>query len=77
MNFKEACPMKTTSPNRRSTFVSDPDKSIAELAYKLWLSSPFRGKSPEEALLAALEIVKAKAPARLFAVPKRERLPAA
>ena len=59
---------------QRNSLVSEADKTVADLAYKLWLSSAFRGKSPEQALLAALEIVKGKAPARLLVLPKRERL---
>jgi hypothetical protein len=60
-------------PIQRDLPISDPDKTLAGLAYNLWLSSAFRGDSPEQALLAALQMIKAKAPAKLLVLPKRER----
>jgi hypothetical protein len=61
-------------PNQRGIPGSEFDKTVAELAYNLWLSSAFRGNSPEQALVAALQMVRGKGPARLFVVPKRDRL---
>jgi hypothetical protein len=63
----------TVIPIQRDIFVSEADKTVADLAYNLWLSSAFRGGSPEQALVAALEMVRGRAPARLFLVPKPER----
>ena len=60
----------TTVP--RNHVLSEADTTVAALAYNLWLSSAFRGNSPEQALFAAIQMVKSKAPARLFVVPKRE-----
>jgi hypothetical protein len=61
-------------PIQRGILRSEVDKTVAELAYNLWLSSAFRGNSPEQALIAALQMVRAKGPARLFVVPKRDGL---
>jgi hypothetical protein len=61
-------------PIQRRIHASESDKTVAELAYNLWLSSAFRGGSPEQALSVALRMVRGKGPARLLVVPKRERL---
>ena len=61
------------TPIPRHDPLSEVDTTVAGLAYNLWLSSAFRGNSPEQALIAALQMVKGKAPAKLFVVPKRER----
>ena len=61
-------PSKNTTVPRNND-----DTTVAALAYNLWLSSVFRGNSPEQALFAALQMVKSKEPSRLFVVPKRER----
>ena len=58
---------------QRNTLVSEADKIVADLAYSLWLSSAFQGSSPEDALIAALQMVRGKAPARPFLLPKRDR----
>ena len=63
----------TVTPIPRNDALSEVDTTVAGLAYNLWLSSAFRGNSPEQALIAALQMIKEKAPARLFLVPKRER----
>jgi hypothetical protein len=64
-------PSKNTTAPRNNALLGT-DTTVAALAYNLWLSSAFRGNSPEQALFAALQMVKSKEPARLFVVPKRE-----
>jgi len=61
-------------PVQGNLSVSDADRTVAELAYNLWLSSAFQGSSPEDALIAALQMLRGRAPARPFLVPKRGRL---
>lgn len=56
-------------PFRRSVPVSDADKLIADVAYRLWLLGAFGGVSPETALLTAMQIVKSKSSPGLFLVP--------
>jgi len=53
----------------RPTLVSEADELVADLAFTLWLSSPFRCGPPEEALWTALRMVKGKSSLGLFLVP--------
>ena len=57
---------------RHNILVSEADELVADLAYTLWLSSPFRCGPPEEALLTALRMVHGKSSVGLFLVPKRK-----
>lgn len=50
----------------------DAGQSVADVAFQLWQSSAFRGGIPEEALLAAVRILKENSRARLVLVPKRK-----
>jgi hypothetical protein len=58
-------------PIRRESPAAEDDEFVADLAYALWLGSAFHGGSPEEALLTATRMLREKAPADLFLVPKR------
>lgn len=64
-------PKVTVIPIRREAPLSDADRAVADYAYNLWLSSAFRGGSPEKALLTATQLLSGATPARLFVVPKR------
>lgn len=57
-------------PIRRELAVSESDQLVAHVAFCLWLSSGFRGASPEAALFTALRLVKGKSWSGLFLVPK-------
>jgi hypothetical protein len=46
-------------------------KEVVELACSLWLSSAFRGGSPEGALFTALEMMREKTSAVVFMIPGR------
>jgi hypothetical protein len=56
----------------RHSFLSEADELVADLAYTLWRSAPFRCGPPEEALWTALRMVKGKSAVGLFLVPKRK-----
>lgn len=62
---------KAPIPIRRDVPISDSDELVVEVAYGLWVSSAFYGGTPEEALLNALRILRAKT-AGLFLVPPRK-----
>jgi hypothetical protein len=49
-----------TKPVRDSP-VSEGDELVAYVAYAIWMSAPFRGVSPEEALQSALGMIRRKA----------------
>ena len=49
----------------------DRNNDVADLAYLLWLARGFRGGSPEADLLTAVQELRAKTPAGLFLVPRR------
>jgi hypothetical protein len=57
-------------PIRQKTPVSEADELVADVAYKLWHSSPFRCGPPEAALLTALRMVKGKPSDGPLLVPK-------
>jgi hypothetical protein len=59
-------------PIRRETPVSKTDELVADVAYALWHSAPFRCGPPEEAFFTALRMVRGKSSAGLFLVPKRK-----
>jgi hypothetical protein len=58
-------------PIRRDILASDEDRAVADLAFDIWLSNGFRGGSPEEALMTALQQARTKR-AGLFLVPRRK-----
>jgi len=55
--------------------VSEADELVADLAYSLWVSSPFRCGPPEEALFTALRMVNGKSSVGPFLVPQRKHNP--
>ena len=57
---------------RRGNPISETDELVADLAYTLWRSSPFRCGTPEEALFAAARMVKGTSAAGPFLVPKHK-----
>ena len=59
-------------PIRPEVPLSDADELVADVAYALWHSAPFRCGLPEEAFLTALRMVRGKSSAGLFLVPKRK-----
>jgi hypothetical protein len=59
-------------PIRQDILGSDAVRQVVDYAYDLWLSSAFRGCSPEGALLAALQMMREKTSAGLFLVTKTE-----
>jgi hypothetical protein len=64
-------PKAVVVPIRREVLISDSGELVVEVAYGLWVSSAFCGGTPEEALLSALRILRAKT-ATLFLVPRRK-----
>jgi hypothetical protein len=63
------------TPIRRDIVLSDAGQQVADVAFDLWVSSAFRGCSPEEALLTAMtavRMVKGKPSPGLFLAPKRK-----
>jgi len=60
-----------TVPIKRSDLASDEVREAADLAFTLWLANEFRGRSPEEALFAAVRQLRSTT-AGLFVVPKRK-----
>ena len=58
-------------PIRRNVAISDDDQLAADVAFNLWLSSPFRCGPPEQAFFTALRMVKGKSSVGPFLVPKR------
>jgi len=67
-------PTKTSRviPIRRGGLLSEADHLIADVAFSLWLSSAFRGGSPEAALMTALRMLGEETSRGLFLVPKRK-----
>jgi hypothetical protein len=59
-------------PIRQKTPVSEADELVADVAYTLWHSAPFRCGPPEEAFFSALRMVKGKSSAGPFLVPKHK-----
>ena len=59
-------------PLRQDILGADAVSEIVEQAYRLWLSSNFRGYSPEGALLAAVQTMREKTSAGLFLVPHQQ-----
>jgi hypothetical protein len=57
-------------PMRQRVPLLNADQLVSDFAYTLWLASAFRGVSPEEALLTAVQVVRGKTSAGLFLVPK-------
>jgi hypothetical protein len=55
---------------RRDSAISDADQQVADLAFNLWLSLPFRG-SPEKALLTAVQMLRGNTSAGLLLMRKR------
>ena len=62
---------KSVIPFRRNDPASEADELVADIAYTLWLSSPFWCGPPEEAFMTALRLVRGKSAPLLFLVPKR------
>ena len=60
-------------PIRETTRQSGADDLVADFAYTLWISSAFRGNSPEDALLAAWQVVRGRTSGNLFLVPERRQ----
>ena len=60
-------------PIRRSIPISETAELVADVAYRLWLSSPFGCGPPEEAFTTALRLVKGKSASLLFLVPRRNQ----
>ena len=67
--------MKNVIPIRRDSLASDEDRDVADLAFDIWLSNGFRGGSPEEALMTAVQQSRARTTAGLSLVPKRRSGP--
>jgi hypothetical protein len=62
-----------TKPVRDSPGSED-DELVAYVAYAIWLSAPFRGISPEEALQSALRMIGRRAPKRACIRASRSNL---
>jgi len=60
-------------PIQRNAPISETDELVADLAFKFWLSSAFRGGLPKDAFFTAVRIVKGKYSAGPFLVPKRKQ----
>jgi len=58
-------------PVKPDILLSPADREVVDLAYHLWLARGFRGGSPEDGLLTAVQEVGTKTPARPFLVQKR------
>ena len=66
---------KRVLPIRQDIAGSDAVREIVESAYNLWLSSGFRGCSPEGALLIILQEATTKTSTGLFVVTGRDGVP--
>ncbi|SPE28757.1 hypothetical protein SBA3_1490008 [Candidatus Sulfopaludibacter sp. SbA3] len=55
----------------RDPVISDVDREIADFAYMLWVSTAFRGGSPEQALLTATQMLRVQKPMGPFLVSRR------
>jgi hypothetical protein len=60
-------------PFRRSASISETDELIAEVVYRLWLSTPFRCGPAEDVFFTALQMVKENSSAGPFLVPRRKQ----
>jgi len=58
-------------PIRRDFPLSVADRMVVDVAFNLWLSRGFKGGTPAQDLLTAIQEVKGAAPAGLFLVSKR------
>jgi hypothetical protein len=63
---------KNVIPIRPDIRASAADRAVEDLAYQLWLERAFRGGSPEEDLLTALQMLRGRKSAVLFLVPARQ-----
>jgi hypothetical protein len=63
------------TPIRRDIHASAIDRRVADFAYSLWLTSAFRGDSPEEALATAMHVMKEKESTGIHLVRKRSSVP--
>jgi len=63
-------PDTSVIPIRREIPLPDSSQKVVDVAFDLWLARGFRGGSPAEDLLTAIQEVKGSASAGLFLVPK-------
>jgi len=56
----------------RPDIIASTASEVADIAFDLWLARAFRGGSPEEDLLRAVNEVRRKPPVGLFLLSKRK-----
>jgi hypothetical protein len=60
-------------PFQRNASISESDELVANVAYTLWHSAPFRCGPPEGAFFTALRMVKGRSSVGPFLVPRRKQ----